>query len=147
MASIEVNCLGDGLAEVTIRTAMYRQVGAHWKRVLSGANAKRWGRIFIDPSKAHAERRRADAMWEEGESTRGMPQGNRDECPGAMFIWESGEISDVEVCCATANQDFGRDLYKALRKVLLPLQLNPRTGNPVRSSTRLAWWEIKFKFI
>jgi hypothetical protein len=140
MAKIEVKHLGGGIAEVTIRAACYPQVGAHWKRVLSGSNAKRWGRIYIDPSKAAAEERRADAMWEEGRSTRGMPQANRDECPGAMFIWETQDISDVEVCCASANQAFGRDLYKALKDKLLPIQKYGPKG-------RLSWWEVKFKFI
>ena len=144
MANITLNHLEPGVVQVTIRTAAYRQVGEHWKRVLSGANARRWGRIWTDPDSAAADERRADAMWEEGPTTRGLPHFNRDECPGAMFIWETQEISDVEVCCASANQAFGRDLYNALRK-LIPMQ-NKKYVEP-RYRSRLSWWEVKFKFI
>ena len=59
-----------------------------------------------------------------------MPYANRDECPGAMFIWETQEIADVELLCAVQNQSFGRDLYRELKRAL----------------GKLDWWEVRFKF-
>jgi hypothetical protein len=122
----------DGIVHVTVRRTMYPQIANHWETQLTGPNAKKWGRIWIDPSKAARDQRRRDALWQEGPSTRGLPAFNRDECPGAMFICETQEIADVEVCCATENQAFGRDLYHALR-----LELGPK----------MAWWQVKFIFV
>ena len=144
MANITVDHISPGVVQVTIRSAAYPQVGEHWRRVLSGNNTQRWGRIWTDPDAQAADERRADAMWEEGQSTRGMPHANRDECPGAMFIWETQEISDVEVCCASANQAFGRDLYNALRPLIRQQNKNYVDR---RYRNRLSWWEVKFNFI
>ena len=117
---------------VLVHRKVYPQIAKHWETQLTGRNAAKWGRIWIDPSKTAAAERRRDALWQEGPSTRGMPAFNRDECPGAMFICETQEVADVEVCCATQNQAFGRDLYHALRHAL---------------GAKMAWWEVRFKFI
>jgi hypothetical protein len=123
---------GSGIVVVTVKRRRYPQIARHWERQLTGANARKWGRIWIDPRKSAKHERRKDAMWTEGPSTRGMPHGNRDECPGAMFICETQEVSDVEVCCATQNQDFGRDLYAALLKEL---------------GKKMGWWQVRFRFV
>ena len=122
----------DGTIVVTVRRKQYPQIARHWEMQLTGPNAKKWGRLWIDPKKPAANERRRDALWQEGPSTRGMPAFNRDECPGAMFICETQEVADVEVCCATENQAFGRDLYRALQKEL---------------GKTMAWWEVRFRFI
>jgi len=54
-----------------------------------------------------------------------------------------GETADVEELCATDNQRFGRELYHALCKTLLPLQKYP----PREGKRRLGWWEVDFKFL
>jgi hypothetical protein len=122
----------DGVVFVTVARKSYPQIAAHWEEQLTGANARRWGKLYIDPSTRAKDGRRRDALWQEGPSTRGMPAFNRDECPGAMFICQTQEISHVEVCCATQNQAFGRDLYHALRDELGP---------------KMAWWEVRFSFV
>jgi hypothetical protein len=68
---------------------------------------------------------------------------NRDECPGAMFIWETQAIAHVEELCATDNQAFGRDLFHALNTKLLPLQKHP----PREGKKRLGWWQVVFAFL
>ena len=121
----------DGTVVVTVRRRLYPQIARHWETQLTGRNARRWGRLWIDPRKSAAHHRRRDALWQEGPTTRGMPAFNRDECPGAMFICETQEVADVEVCCATQNQAFGRDLYRALKSEL---------------GSTMAWWEVRFRF-
>jgi hypothetical protein len=122
----------DGTVDVIVARSDYPQIAAHWESQLTGSNARKWGRIWIDPSTKARDQRRRDALWQEGPSTRGVPAFNRDECPGAMFICHTQEISHVEVVCASENQAFGRDLYQALRKELGP---------------RMAWWEVRFEFV
>jgi hypothetical protein len=139
---IEVEVIGPGKALVTIRKSVYPQVARHWEEQLTGPNRAKWGKIYTDPSKAAAEERRRDAMWEHGRAfTRGLHV-NRDECPGAMFIWETHATADVEELCATDNQKFGRELYQALSKTLLPQQKPPWAPKG-----RLGWWEVEFKFL
>src|SRR3954471_7398601 len=101
---IEVRITAPGKARVIIRKCVYPQVAEHWQEQLTGANRRKWGKIYTDPSKTHADERRADAMWQHG---RAMARGihvNRDECPGAMFVWETQALADVEELCATDNQ-------------------------------------------
>jgi hypothetical protein len=142
-APILVEVVGPGKARITIRVSVYPQVGRHWKEQLTGPNRMKWGRIYIDPSKEAAIERRSDAMWEHGPAMVKGLHVNRDECPGAMFIWETQETADVEELCATDNQKFGRELYHALRETLLPLQVvAPREGK-----NRLGWWEVVFRFL
>jgi hypothetical protein len=140
---ITVTVVGPGKALISIRKSAYPQVARHWEEQLTGANRRKWGKIYTDPSKAAADQRRKDAMWEYGSAmTRGIHV-NRDECPGAMFIWETQETADVEELCATDNQRFGRELYQALCRVLLPLQ----EPLPRAVKGRLCWWEVDFKFV
>ena len=121
-----------GFVDVTVQRKFYPQIAQHWESQLTGRNAAKWGRIWIDPSSVEKDNRRRENLWEEGPSTRGLPQANRDECPGAMFICETQEFADVEVCCATQNQAFGRDLFWALRKEL---------------GKKMGWWEVRFHFV
>lgn len=140
---IEVRITAPGKALVTISKRVYPQVSRHWEEQLTGANRRKWGTIYTDPSKTHAEERRADAMWQHG---RAMTKGihvNRDECPGAMFVWETQLPADVQELCATDNQQFGRDLYRELRTVLLPKQQK----TPHAFKGRLYWWEVEFEFL
>lgn len=132
MSGVLARSRNDGVVYVTVARTTYPQIAAHWEEQLTGKNARKWGKLYIDPSKAARDERRRDALSQEGPSTRGMPAFNRDECPGAMFICETQEIAHVEVCCATENQAFGRDLYHALRKELGP---------------QMAWWEVRFEFV
>jgi hypothetical protein len=140
---IQVTVIGPGLARVTIRKSAYPQAARHWEEQLTGPNRKKWGKIYIDPSRAAAEERRRDAMWEHGPAMARGLHVNRDECPGAMFIWETQETADVEELCATDNQRFGRELYQALRQTLLPLQKYP----PRALNARLGWWQVEFEFL
>lgn len=139
---IEVDVIGPGKARVTVKLSTYPQVGRHWRQQLTGPNKRKWGRIFIDPSKDGAEERRRDAMWEHGPTMAKGLHVNRDECPGAMFVWETQATADVEELCATDNQKFGRELYQVLRKALLPLQKYPPGGD----KRRLGMWEVEFVF-
>jgi len=132
MPGVRVEPRNDGTVMVTVRRKADPQIARHWETQLTGRNGRKWGRLWIDANKAAAHERRRHALWQEGRSTRGMPAFNRDECPGAMFICETQEIADVEVCCATENQAFGRDLYRALRQEL---------------GRKLDWWEVRFRFI
>lgn len=134
MSGVRASKRNDGTVLVTVSRRAYPQVVDHWKSQLTGANAKRWGRLWIDPHAPATDERRRDAMWTEGRSTRGLPGFNRDECPGAMFICETQEVSHVEVLCATQNQAFGRDLYSALRSELGP-------------KSKMGWWEVKFRWV
>src|SRR3954452_16358879 len=132
MRGVTAKSRNDGVVYVTVARKTYPQIAAHWEEQLTGANARKWGRMWIDPSKAAAAERRRQALWQEGPTTRGLPAFNRDECPGAMFICHTQEFSDVELCCATENQACGRDLYWALRKEL---------------GRKMAWWEVRFRFV
>jgi hypothetical protein len=86
------------------------------------------------------------ARWEKYVRTvRPEPEvgANIDECPGAMFIWESQEPADAHPTDARSNQDLGRDLYFALRHRVLA-----ETGPCERTElkNRMAWWEVRFSF-
>ena len=130
MPDIVVTVVKPGVAQISVRHQACPQVARHWEEQLTGAKAKHWGRIWIDPDKAAADERRKLALGQVGPIGRGMPQANRDECPGAMFIWETQEVADVELLCAVQNQAFGRDLYRALKSTL----------------GKLDWWEVRFAF-
>jgi hypothetical protein len=137
VADIQVEIVAAGVARVTVREGAYPQAARHWRQQLTGANAKKWGRIYCDPSKVEKTRRRAEHMSDYGgviedANTRKHGKGhiNRDECPGAMFIWQTQAPADVEELCATDNQKFGRDLYWAMKRVL----------------GKLDWWEVQFRF-
>lgn len=134
---IVVEIVHPGVAQVTVREAAYPQVARHWREQLTGANARRWGRIYCDPDKAAKARRRYEHLADYGGITadagtraHGTGHINRDECPGAMFVWETQAHADVEELCASDNQRFGRELYHALRRVL----------------GKLDWWEVRFRF-
>jgi hypothetical protein len=136
--------LRPGVVKVTVQVSRYPTVGEHWKRELDGSNAKKWGRIFIDPDPAAKKERRSEALA----PTRGIHKGNKganwDECPGAMFIWESQRTSSVEATDALSNQAFGRDLYHALRRCIIAVvDLNL----PTDVKRRMAWWEVQFEFV
>ena len=135
---IVVEVVSPGVARVTVRERHYPQVARHWREQLTGANARKWGRIYCDPSRVEKDRRRREHMSDYGgviedANTRKHGKGhiNRDECPGAMFVWQTQEPADVEEICATDNQTFGRDLYHAMRRVL----------------GKLDWWEVRFRFV
>jgi hypothetical protein len=120
-----------GVIEVTIKTSAYPMVGEHWRSQLTGRNARKWGWIAIDPDKAERAKRRKVAL----EAFQGLYEGevgnNNDECPGAMFMWQSNHVAHVQPCDARSNQDLGRDLYFALRKAI---------------PGEMGWWQVRFKF-
>src|ERR1700678_3313710 len=84
---------GRGIAILDVKTAAYPQVAEHWREQLTGKNASKWGRIWIDPCKKQAKLRRRDALWPFGDTYKGVVGSNLDECPGAMFVWETQAIS------------------------------------------------------
>lgn len=134
---IAVAVVAPGIAEVIVREQAYPQVARHWREQLTGTNAAQWGRIYCDPDAREKRHRRRHNMADYGGITEdagtrrhGKGHINRDECPGAMFVWESQEPAHVEEICATDNQKFGRELYWALRRVL----------------GKLDWWEVRFRF-
>jgi hypothetical protein len=140
---IDVSVISPGKALVTVRKSAYPQVARHWEEQLTGPNRKKWGKIYTDPSTAAIDERRKGAMGVHGPSMSKGLHVNRDECPGAMFIWETQETADVEELCAADNQIFGTQLYQALHQTLISLQkYPPREGN-----RRLGWWEVEFKFL
>ena len=135
--NIQVEIVDKGVARVTVRVGAYPQAGKHWREQLTGANAKKWGRIYCDPSGVEKDKRRREHMSDYGAviedkytKKHGKGHINRDECPGAMFIWQTQAPADVEELCATDNQNLGRDLYWALKRVL----------------GKLDWWEVQFRF-
>jgi hypothetical protein len=129
--NVDASIVADGVVEVRIRTAAYPMVGLHWRQQLTGSNAAKWGRIFVDPSKEERRTRRRGALHSFGDLYRGEVGNNLDECPGAMFVWETNRESHVQPCDARSNQDLGRDLHSALRRVI---------------SGPMGWWEVRFVF-
>ena len=61
-----------GFVDVTVQRKFYPQIAQHWERQLTGRNAAKWGRIWIDPSSVEKDKRRRENLWEEGPSTRGF---------------------------------------------------------------------------
>lgn len=136
--------IAPGVIKVTIQVSAYPMVGDHWKQQLSGKNAKKWGRIFIDPAPGEAGDRRSIALAPFQALYKGEIGNNNDECPGAMFIWETQKTAHVQPSDALSNQEFGRDLYFALRqRVLQETGLCPAK----EVKMRMAWWEVVFSFI
>jgi hypothetical protein len=140
---IQTETVAPGVIQVTIQTSAYPMVGEHWRRQLSGANRKRWGKIFIDPDPKAKAQRRSIALGPFRGLYKGAVGNNNDECPGAMFIWETQRPSHVQPSDAKSNQDFGRDLYRALEHRVLK-----ETGSlpPKPIKERMAWWEVRFEF-
>jgi hypothetical protein len=121
-----------GVVVVTIDIVSYPMVGQHWREQLTGKNARKWGRIYIDPDKAECKRRRDDALAPFRGLYKGEVGNNCDECPGAMFYWDGPEYpAHVQPLCAYNNQRLGRDLDRVLR-------------NTIPGDT--GWWEIVFRF-
>jgi hypothetical protein len=118
-------------------------VAEHWRQQLSGKNKSKWGKIYIDPDPAAKQQRRSIALAPFAGLYKGVPANNNDECPGAMFIWETQETSHVLPVDAIANQAFGRDLYRALEREVLRAT-SDQPPKPIRE--RMAWWEVRFSF-
>jgi len=90
-----------GVVVVTIDVASYPMVGQHLREQLSGRNARKWGRIYIDPDKAECKRRRDDALAAFRGLYKGEVGNNCDECPGAMFYWDGPAYpAHVQPLCA-----------------------------------------------
>lgn len=132
-----------GVITVTVQTCAYPMVADHWKQQLTGRNKAKWGKIYIDPDPASKRERRSIALAPFAGLYKGEVGNNNDECPGAMFIWESQEISHVQPCDAVSNQEFGRDLYRALESVVLRATPN----DPRSIKQRMAWWQVEFRFV
>jgi hypothetical protein len=141
---ISTKKIAPGIIEVTVLTAGYPMVGEHWKQQLTGRNAAKWGRIYIDPAPGAAEERRSMALAPFGSLYKGEKGNNIDECPGAMFIWETQEPAHPQPCDAVSNQAFGRDLYSALSHRVMH-ETGPCPRSAVRQ--RMAWWEVRFVFV
>ena len=142
MGDIDVRECAKGVLEVSVRKSAYRHVAVHWERQLTGANATKWGRLFIDRNKTAMAKRRSDALWQEPWSKETRGAFDRDECPGAMFICETQAVSDVELCDASANRSFGRDLVTALDRAIATLPTLPRAAGDRRPNM----WEVRFRF-
>lgn len=132
-----------GVISVTVQMSAYPMVAEHWKQQLTGRNKAKWGKIYIDPDPASKRERRSIALAPFTGLYKGQIGNNNDECPGAMFIWETQEVSHVQPCDAVSNQEFGRDLYRALECVVLKATAtDPR---PIKE--RVAWWQVTFGFV
>jgi len=142
--------VGTGVIKCRIRWQQYGLVGQHWKEQLSGRNLRKWGKIYIDANKAEQALNRSEALGPHRESSalRNAQQRleaaatNLDECPGAMFVWETRETADVEPLCATTNQKFGRDLYQALRGAVTRAMVNPASFQ----RRDMQWFQVVFEF-
>jgi hypothetical protein len=141
---------GTGVIKCRINWQRYGMVGEHWKNQLIGTNRQKWGKIYIDADEREQAINRRDALWPHKESTanrtrkqkREAAATNLDECPGAMFVWESREPADVEPVCAQLNQDFGRDLYFALAGAVQRAMVKP-----TRFRRRdMQWFRVEFEF-
>lgn len=132
-----------GVIKVWVLCAAYPMVADHWREQLTGRNAEKWGRIYIDPAPGASAERRSIALAPFGSLYRGEIGANIDECPGAMFIWESQQPAHPLPTDARANQDFGRDLYFALRHRTLH-ETGPCARREVKH--RMAWWQVRFEF-
>ena len=130
--NIGVRRILPGVVEVTINVRAYPTVGSHWRQQLTGNNAKKWGWIAIDPDKREKWRRRREALDPFGRAYAGEVGANLDECPGAMFMWQTNEPAHVRPCDARANQDLGRDLYFALRAAI---------------PEPMGEWQVRFRFV
>lgn len=120
-----------GVITLQIVTGVYGQAGQHWKSVLNGPNNGGYGKIYIDRKGASTRRR-----WHTADLHsyyQKVPAINIDECPGAMFIWTTAKMVDVEAVDAIDNQKLGRDMGLALRPFQ---QTNPKD-----------LWEVRFKFM
>lgn len=129
---IRVTPPSGGVVQVEIGVQGYPMVGLHWKEQLTGANLRKWGRIYIDDDPSAKRARRRLALYPFGRLYAGEVGNNLDECPGAMFVWENqDQVAHVMPCDARANQDLGRDLYNALRAAIV---------GP------MGWYEVRFSF-
>ena len=128
---IVVRDISPGVVEVTIQVPSYGSAGVHWREQLSGPNAKKWGRLYIDPDQNACKERRRSNLWSFGRLYRGEGGANLDEVPGAMFVCETQEPSHVKPVAAADNQALGRDLYWALRTAI---------------QGPMGWFEVRFRF-
>lgn len=139
---IKTTCNERGRIDVTIITAAYPTVGEHWRQQLTGSNLRKWGRIFIDPDPRAVKDRRSMAIGPFRGLYKGERAANVDECPGAMFIWETHETAHPVPVDAKSNQQFGIDLYQALcSEVMTQLDCSRHDVHG-----QLAWWEVRFAF-
>lgn len=141
--SIRYQWPAPGVIELTVQTNAYHMVGEHWRKQLTGQNARKWGRIYIDPQVGEVAARRRDALWEIRGLNHHDSATNLDECPGAMFIPETNAISHVEPVDALSNQEFGRDLYLAIRQAI---QEAPGPKPVKLDRATMGWWQVKFRF-
>ncbi len=143
---ITARVIEPGVIFCEIYTTAYFMVGEHWRNQLTGNNKRKWGRIFIDPSKTAKQLRRRDALSDLRGLHRGNAAVNLDECPGAMFIWETQADTHVEPLCAVSNQAFGRDLYWALyAAVRTALEKDGVWAG--RRASFMGWWQVRFGFV
>jgi hypothetical protein len=59
---ISTEIMEKGVIQVTILLPGYPMVAEHWRQQLTGRNAAKWGRIFIDPAPGAKEERRSIAL-------------------------------------------------------------------------------------
>ena len=142
---------GTGVILCRIRWQFYGQAGQHWKDQLSPPNLKKWGQIYIDANKTEQDINRRDALWPNRESPAGRTSQqkleatatNLDECPGAMFVWETRALADVQPLCAQSNQELGRHMYNALAGAVKRAMVKPATFK----RRDMQWFEVVFKFV
>ncbi len=154
LAPVTAYVIAPGVIKCRILWRHYPMVGLHWRDQLTGANRRKWGRIYIDCDKAEQHLRRREAVSPLRKRPRAKMSDqekleadveNIDECPGAMFIWETQEDADIMPLCAYSNQKFGRELYNALRAAVGVAMEKELGGKPPKRS-HLDWWEVKFEF-
>jgi hypothetical protein len=115
----------DGVIIVRIPVAAYGDAGLHWRTVLGGSGRARFGSIYLQRFDA-TERREASTYYLKGiwEGT-GL---DRDECPGAMFIFTGCVGYDVREVSAHMNRKLGSDMRHALSRFEQP---SPSVLRPV----------------
>lgn len=141
---IRADNVAPGVIAVTIQSSAYPMVAEHWRQQLTGRNKRKWGKIYIDPDPGAKRGRRSMALAPFEGLYKGEIGNNNDECPGAMFIWETQEASHVQPLDAMSNQQFGGDLYRALERVAMKATAG---GRPTPIRERMAWWEVRFDFV
>ena len=144
---------GSGRIKCRIRWQIYGDAGRHWKEQLTGRNLRKWGKIYIDANEAEQALNRKEAVGHLRDSAairaartklekKQAAATNIDECPGAMFVWETRETADAMFLCAVSNQELGRDMYRALEGAVRRAMVKPSSF----SRKDMQWFQVEFEF-
>lgn len=141
---------GTGIILCSITWQKYGDAGQHWKDQLTGKNLLKWGKIYIDANEKEQGLNRREALAPFRDSRRDLTAReklearatNRDECPGAMFVWETRQTADVEPLCAVSNQELGRHMYAALAGAVRTAMVKPESFR----RRDMQWFQVIFEF-